>query len=80
MPGGLPGVQRQHQPTLWNLRSLRLLHDVRSLLQRSMHQREVGSTQLRRVRQCLRRINSGVHPGDMRQLPAGIYKLQWFLR
>ena len=25
MPGGLPRVQRQHQPPLWKLRSLRLL-------------------------------------------------------
>ena len=70
MPGSLPGVQRQHQPTLWKLRSLRLLPHVVGVLQRDMHRREFGSSQLRRLRKRLRRIDPALHPGHMRQLPA----------
>jgi hypothetical protein len=54
MPGGLPGVQRQHQPPLWKLWSLRLLRLEDSMLQRDMQQREFGSAQLRRLRKRLR--------------------------
>ena len=50
MPGGLPGVQRQHQPTLWKLRSLCLLFRIDGVLQRDMHRCEFGSEQLRRLR------------------------------
>ena len=76
MPRGMPRVQRQHQPTLWKLRSLRLLRLVGRLLQRDMHLREFGSKQLRRLRQRLPCIDAHLQPGDMRQLPAGPYSLQ----
>ena len=49
MRGGLPIVQRQHQPTLWKLRKLRLLPHRDGLLRRDMHLAEFGSTQLRRL-------------------------------
>ena len=58
MPGGLPGVQRQHQPPLWKLRNLRLLPHGDGLLQRDMHRPEFGSEQLRRLRKRLRRIDA----------------------
>ena len=67
MRGGLPGVQRQHQPPLWKLRSLRLLPHVGGLLQRDMHHCEFGFAQLRRLRKRLPRIDPDLHPGDMRQ-------------
>jgi hypothetical protein len=76
MSGGLPRLQRQHQPTLWKLWSLRLLRDGNGLLQRDMHRREFGCEQLRCLRKRLWRIDPALHPGDMRQLPAGPYKLQ----
>jgi len=50
MPGGVPGLQRQYQSPLWNLRSVRLLPHIVGLLQRHVHVREFGSEQLRRVR------------------------------
>ena len=50
MRGSLPGVQRQHQPALWKLWSLRLLRLGNRLLQRGMHLPEFGSGQLRRLR------------------------------
>ena len=50
MPGGLPGVQRQHESSLWKLRSLRLLPHVGRMLQRDMHRCEFGPAQLRRLR------------------------------
>ena len=56
MPGGLPGVQRQHQPPLWKLRKLHLLRHGDGLLQRDMHRSEFGSVQLRRLRKRLPRI------------------------
>ena len=56
MPGGLPGVQRQHQPPLWKLWNLRLLPHGDGLLQRDLHLPEFGSEQLRRLRKRLRRI------------------------
>jgi hypothetical protein len=65
MPGGLPRMQRQHQPPLRNLRSLRLLHHVSGLLQRSMHQREIGFTQLRRLRKRLPRIDAYLQSGRL---------------
>ena len=65
MPGGLPRVQRQHQPPLRKLRSVRLLPHVGRLLQRNMHRCEFGSAQLRRLRKRLPRIDSGLRPGDM---------------
>ena len=55
MPGGLSRLQRQHQPTLWKLRSLCLLRFGVGLLQRDMHRCEFGSEQLRRLRICLSR-------------------------
>ena len=58
MPGGLPGVQRQHQPPLWKLRSLRLLRLWNGLLQRDMHRCEFRSEQLRRLRIRLRRADT----------------------
>jgi hypothetical protein len=58
MPGGLPGLQRQHQSPLWQLWKLRLLPHGDSLLQRDMHQPEFGSAQLRRVRERLPRIDA----------------------
>ena len=58
MPGSLPRMQRQHQPPLWNLRSLRLLPHVGGLLQRDMHFCEFGSAQLRRLRKRLPRIGT----------------------
>ena len=58
MPGGLPRVQRQHQPPLWNLRSLFLLPHVVGMLQRDMHRCEFGSEQLRRLRIRLPRVNA----------------------
>ena len=76
MRGGLPRLQRQHQSTLWKLWSLRLLRRGNGLLQRDMHLPGFGSEQLRRLRERLPRIDPGLHPGDMRQLPAGLYKLQ----
>ena len=69
MPGGLPRLQRQHQPTLWKLWSVRLLPHVFGLLQRNMHRCEFGSAQLRHLRKRLPRIDPALHPGDMRQLP-----------
>ena len=65
MPGGLPRVQRQHEPALWTLRSLRLLPHVGRLLQRNMHQREFGSTQLRRVRKRLPRVGALLQSGHL---------------
>ena len=76
MPGSLPRMQRQHQPTLRKLRSVRLLPHVGRLLQRNMHRCEFGFEQLRRMRTRLPRIGAVLHPGDMRQLPAGLYELQ----
>ena len=76
MRGGLPRLQWQHQPPLWKLRILCLLPHVGRLLQWDMHHREFGFAQLRRLRKCLRRIDAGLHPGDLRQLPARLYKLQ----
>jgi hypothetical protein len=76
MRGGLPRVQRQHQPPLWKLRRLCLLRHWSSLLQRDMHLPEFGSEQLWRLRKRLPRIDPGLYPGDMRQLPAGLYILQ----
>ena len=58
MRGGLPGVQRQHQPPLWKLWRLRLLSDGGGLLQRDMHGPEFGSEQLRRLRKRLPRIDA----------------------
>ena len=69
MPNGVPRVQRQHQPPLWNLRILRLLPHVGRLLQRDMHHREFGFAKLRRLRKRLRRLDPGLHPGDMRSVP-----------
>jgi hypothetical protein len=60
MPGGLPGVQRQHQPSLWELRKRRLLSDGDGLLQRDMYQREFRSEQLRRLRKRLPRIDANL--------------------
>ena len=65
MPGGLPSVQRQHQPTLWKLRKLLRLHYGDGLLQRGMHQRDFGSEQLRRLRKRLPRIGSDVQSGRL---------------
>jgi hypothetical protein len=58
MPGGLPGLQRHYQSTLWKLWSLRLLSDVDVLLQRHMHGPEFRSAKLRRLRIFLPRIDS----------------------
>ena len=71
MPGGLPGVQRQHQPPLWKLRSLRLLSHGDGLLQRDMHLREFGSAQLRRLRKRLRRIDPICNQGTCSGCPVG---------
>ena len=71
MPGGLPGVQRQHQPTLWKLRKRRLLSDFGDLLQRDMHGFEFRSCQLRRLRIRLRCIDPELRPRDLLRLPAG---------
>ena len=60
MPGGLPCVQRQHQPTLRKLRSLRLLHHVGRMLQREVHRIEFRSEKLRCVRICLSRIDANL--------------------
>ena len=76
MCDGLPGVQRQHQSTLWKLRSLRLLRYGAGLLQWDLHLPEFGSEKLRRLRIRVRRADADLHPGDMRQLPAGLYELQ----
>ena len=65
MPGGLPGVQRQYQSPLWNLRSLRLLPHVGRLLQRDMHHREFGCEQLRRLRKHLPRIDTVLRSGRL---------------
>ena len=65
MPGGLPRVQRQHQPTLWNLRSLCLLPHVGGLLQRDMHRREFGFEQLRCLRKRLSRIDAVLQSGHL---------------
>jgi hypothetical protein len=54
MLGGLPGVQRQHQPTVWKLWSLCLLPIGVCLLQWDMHGPEFGREQLRRLRIRLR--------------------------
>src|SRR3954453_9404130 len=73
MPGSLPRVQRQHQPTLWKLRSVRLLPHVGRLLQRNMHRCEFGSAQLRCLRKRLPRISPDLQPGclqhQQQQLP-----------
>jgi hypothetical protein len=53
MPGGLPRVQRQHQPNLWKLRSLCLLPHVVGMLQRDMHQSEQQLRPLRRLRRLV---------------------------
>ena len=53
MPRGLPRVQRQHQPPLRKLWSLRLLHRGDGMLQRDMYPREFGPEQLRRLRKRL---------------------------
>ena len=78
MPGGLPRVQRQHQPPLWKLRSLRLLPLGDGLLQRGMHRCEFGSAQLRCLRKRLPRIGADLQSGDMQhqqqKLPTG-YRL-----
>ena len=55
MSGGLPGLQRQYQPSLWKLRILRLLPHGDGLLQRGMHLREFGLAKLRRLRKRLPR-------------------------
>jgi hypothetical protein len=70
MPSGLPGVQRQHQPTLWKLWSLRLLPHRDGLLQRLVHLPEFGSEQLRRLRVRLPRIDPYMYRGGMLRLPA----------
>ena len=75
MPGGLPGVQRQHQPPLWKLRSLCLLPHGDSLLQRGMHELEFGSAQLRRLRIRLCRVGANLQPGDMQWVSSGCHKL-----
>jgi hypothetical protein len=80
MRRGLPGLQQQHQPTLWKLRELRLLPQVGCLLQRDLHLTHFGFEQLRCLRIRLCRIISVLHPGHMRPLPAGLSKLQWLLR
>ena len=54
---GLPGLQRQHQSSLWQLWKLRLLSHIVDLLQRDMHLPEFRSAQLRRLRKRLRRID-----------------------
>ena len=43
MRGGLPGVQRQYQPSLWKLWSLYMLSEFGDLLQRDMHGPEFRS-------------------------------------
>ena len=53
MPGGLPGVQREHEPTVWKLWSLCLLLGGDDLLQRDLHGLEFRSCQLRRLRKHL---------------------------
>ena len=63
MHGSLPGVQRQHQPPLWKLWSLRLLPDGDGLLQRDMHGLEFGREQLRRLRIRLRRGDAYARTG-----------------
>ena len=60
MPGSLPRVQRQHQPTLWKLWSLRLLRRGDGMLQRDMHLSEFGFAQLRRLRKRLRRTGANL--------------------
>jgi hypothetical protein len=50
MPGGLPRLQRQHQPPLWKLRSLRLLPHGDNLLQRFVRQSRQRRRPLRRLR------------------------------
>jgi hypothetical protein len=70
MRGGLPGVQWQHQPTLWKLRSLYMLPLGDGLLQRDLHLREFRSEQLRRLRKRLPRIDPDLQPGRMLRLLA----------
>ena len=65
MRGGLPRLQRQHQPPLWKLRILCLLPHVVGMLQRGTHHREFGSEQLRRLRKRLPRIGALLQSGRL---------------
>ena len=65
MPGSLPGVQRQHQPPLWKLRSLCLLRHVGGVLQWNMHRGEFRSEQLRRLWKRLSSIGAVLQSGRL---------------
>jgi hypothetical protein len=62
------------------LGSVRLqLRRWRYQMQRNMHPRELGSEQLRRLRQCLWRIDSVLQRRGMQCVPCGRYALRWYL-